>query len=152
MKKNSIELTQEQRLHLEEVISKGNAQARKIQHAHVLLKIDSGKDGPNWSDGQIKEAFEVSPATVWRIRRRFLEQGMDDALNRRLQPERPQKRKITGEQEAQITALACTEAPTGYSRWSIRLLTKRAIELEIVEDIGRETIRLTLKKMSLNLG
>jgi transposase len=152
MKKNSIELTQEQRLHLEEVISKGSAPARMIQHAQVLLKIESGKDGPNWSDGQIKEAFGVSSATVWRIRRRFLEQGMDDALKRCPQPERPQKRKITGKQEAQLIALACTEAPAGHARWSIRLLTKRVIELEIVEDVGRETIRLVLKKMSLSPG
>ena len=118
--KNSIELTQEQREQLEEVISKGSAEARKIQHAQVLLKIDSGKDGPNWSDEQIKEAFGVSPSTVWRIRKRFLEQGMNDAINRCPQPERPEKRKVTGKQEAQFIALACRESPEGHSRWTIR--------------------------------
>lgn len=147
--KNSIELTAEQRSHLEEVISKGNAAARKIQHAQVLLKIDSGKEGPRWSDGQIQEAFGVSAATVWRMRRRFLEQGMDDALNRRPQPERPQKRKVTGEQEAQLIKLACSQAPTGHSQWSIRLLRKQVVDLEIVEAVGRETIRLTLKRNTL---
>jgi transposase len=150
--KNSIELTQEQRSQLEEVISKGAAKARKIQHAQVLLKIDSGKDGPNWSDEQVKEAFGVSSSTIWRMRQRFLAQGMEDTLNRRPQPERPDKRKVTGEQEAQLIALACTEAPTGYSRWSIRLLTKKAIELEIVEEVGRETIRLVLKKRTQTLA
>ena len=150
MKKNSIELTQEQRSQLEEVVSKGTAKTRMIQHAQVLLKIDGGKDGPNWSDGQIKEAFGVSLSTILHIRKRFLEYGMNDALNRRQQPERPEKRRVTEEQEAQIIALACEPAPAGYSRWSIRLLTKRAIELEIVEDIGRETVRLLLKKMNLN--
>jgi transposase len=150
--KNSIELTPEQRSQLEEVISKGSAKARKIQHAQVLLKIDSGKDGPNWSDKQLKEAFGVSPSTIWRIRQRFLKQGMDDALNRRPQPERPEKRKVTGKQEAQLITLACTEAPTGYSHWSIRLLTKKSIELEIVEQVGRETIRQVLKKMNSNPG
>jgi transposase len=152
MKKNSIELTQEQRSQLCDVIKKGSAKARKIQHAQILLKIDSGKDGPNWSDGQVKEAFEVSPSTIWRMRQRFLEQGIDDALNRRPQPERPEKRKVTGKQEAQLIALACTQAPTGNQRWTVRLLTKTAIELEIVEEVGRETIRLVLKKMNLNLG
>ena len=146
MSKNSIELTREQREQLEEMVSKGNAPARKIKHAQVLLKIDSGKEGPNWSDSQAKEAFGASPATIWRIRRRFLEQGMDDALNRRPQPERPQKRKITGQQEAHLIALAGTQPPAGYQSWSIRLLTKTAMELEIVEQVGRETIRLILKK------
>jgi transposase len=147
--KNSIELTQEQRLQLEEVIKSGSTAARKIQHAQVLLKIDSGKEGPNWSDEQIKEAFGVSPSTVWRIRQRFLEHGVDDAINRRLQPERPEKRKVTGEQEAQLIVLACTEAPTGHSQWSIRLLRKRVVELQIVEEVGRETIRLVLKRNEL---
>jgi hypothetical protein len=150
--KNSIVLTTEQRGQLEEVISKGSAKARKIQHAQVLLKIESGKDGPNWSDEQVREAYGVSPTTIWRIRQRFLGQGIEDALNRRPQPERPEKRKVTGEKEARIIALACTQAPTGHSHWSIRLLTQRAIELEIVDEVGRETVRLALKKMRSNLG
>ena len=144
--KNNIELTEEQRKQLEEVISCGKAAARKIQHAQVLLKIDSGKDGPNWSDEQIKEAFGVSPSTIRRIRERFVENGLEDAINRRPQPERPEKRKVTGEREAQLIALACTEPPTGYSQWSIRLLRKKVVELHIVEEVGRETIRLILKK------
>lgn len=94
--KKSIVLTAEQRGQLEEVITSGSAKARKIQHAQVLLKIDSGKGGPNWSDDQVREAYGVSPTTIWRIRQRFWEQGMDDALNRRPQPERPEKRKVTG--------------------------------------------------------
>jgi len=146
--KNNIELTEEQRKQLEEVISCGKAAARKIQHAQVLLKIDSGKDGPNWSDEQIKEAFGVSPSTIRRIRERFVENGLEDAINRRPQPERPEKRKVTGEREAQLIALACTEPPTGYSQWSIRLLRKKVVELHIVEEVGRETIRLILKKMN----
>jgi transposase len=147
--KNSIELTQEQRGQLEEVITSGRTQARRIQHAQVLLKIDSGKAGPNWSDEQVKGAFGVSRSTIWRIRRRFLEHGMDDAINRRQQPERPEQRKVTGKQEAEVIALACTEAPTGYSRWSIRLLTEKVVELEIVEEVGRETIRMLLKRNEL---
>lgn len=147
--KNSIELTQEQRSQLEEVISTGKAAARKIQHAQILLKIDSGKDGPGWSDRQIKEAYNASSSTIWRIRQRFLEYGMRDALDRRPQPERPEKRKVIGEQEAQLIVLACTEPPTGHSQWSIRLLRKNVVELHIVEEVGRETIRLVLKRNEL---
>ena len=146
--KNSIELTQEQRALLEDVISTGKAAARKIQHAQILLKIDSGKDGPNWSDEKIQEAYGASSSTIWRIRQRFLKHGLEDAVNRRPQPERPEKRKVTGEQEAQLIVLACSEPPTGHSQWSIRLLRKRVVELHIVEEVGRETIRLVLKKMN----
>ena|SRR5438552_9526498 len=149
--KNSIELTQEQRGELEQMVKKGTAPVRKIQHAQVLLKIDSSKEGANWSDSQVREAFGVSPATVWRIRKRFLAQGMDDALKRRPQPERPKKRKLDGEQEAHLVALACTTAPVGQQRWSIRLLRKTAVELEIVEQVGRETVRLILKKRAETL-
>ena len=88
MKKKSIELTKEQRAELEEVVKKGQAPARKRQHAQVLLKIDSGEAGPNWADQQVKEAFNVSLPTVWRIRQRFLVYGLSEALNRRPQPER----------------------------------------------------------------
>jgi hypothetical protein len=147
--KNSIELTEEQRKLLSEVISTGKAAARKIQHAQILLKIDSGKDGPSWSDIQVKEAYGASPSTIWRIRRRFLEHGVKDALDRRPQPERPEKRKVTGEQEAQLIALACTEAPTGHSHWTVRLLRKNVVELKITEEVGRETIRLVLKRNEL---
>ena len=146
--KNSISLLEEQRKQLSEVISTGKAAARTIQHAQVLLKIDSGKEGPSWSDKQVKEAYGASSSTIWRIRQRFLEHGLNDATNRRPQPERPEKRKVTGEKEAQLIALVCTEPPTGYSQWSIRLLRKNVVELHIVEEVGRETIRLVLKKMN----
>jgi uncharacterized protein YerC len=144
--KNSIELTEEQRSHLEEVISSGNISAQTVQHAHILLKSDRGTHGPQWSNERIQEAFGASTATIWRVRRRFLEHGLDKALNRRKQPERPEKRKVTGRQEAQLITLACMEAPTGYARWSRRLLRKKVVDLEIIEEVGRETIRLILKK------
>ncbi len=152
MNKNSIHLTPAQRQVAEHLISAGQAPARKIMHAHVLLKADESEQGPGWSDGQIREAFGVGLTTIWRLRRRFLSDGLDDALNRCPQPERPEKRKLTGEAEAHLIALACTAAPSGYERWSIRLLTKQAIEVEIVEQVGRETIRRTLKKMNSSRG
>jgi transposase len=152
MSKNSIKLTKEQREELEQLISKGTTRARKMQHAHVLLKIDSGEGGPNWSDQQIKEAFGVSALTVWRIRQRFLEHGLDDALNRRPQPERPEKRKLDGEQEAHLIALTCSPAPQGYKRWTMRLLADKLVELGYFEQIDHKTVWVALKKMNSNRG
>jgi transposase len=152
MKKNSIELTKEQRAALEEMIKKGKAPVRKIQHAQVLLKIDSSQDGPNWSDERIQEAFGVSAPTVWRIRRRFLEQGLNDALNRRPQPERPEKRKIDGEQEAHLIAVTCSQVPEGYKRWSMRLLAEKLVELGYYEEISHKTVWVALKKINSNHG
>lgn len=152
MNKNSIELTKEQREELEAVIKKGQAPARKMQHAQVLLKIDSGEEGANWSDKQLQEAFGVSAATVWRIRRRFLEQGLDEALNRHPQPERPEKRKVDGEQEAHLIALACSPAPEGYKRWSMRLLSDKLVKLGYYEEISHKTVWIALKKMNSSHG
>lgn len=152
MKKESIELTKEQRAELEEVIKKGTARARKIQHAHVLLKIDSSEAGSNWSDQQVKEAFEVSIPTIWRIRQRFLEQGLNHALNRRPQPERPEKRKIDGEQEAHLIAVTCSQAPEGYKRWSMRLLADKLVELGYFEEISHDTVWVALKKINSSHG
>lgn len=148
MKKHIIQLTEEQRHALEALTSKGQAAARTIAHAHILLKSDAGI----WTDAQISQAFGVSDATSWRVRRRFLEGGLEEALHRRPQPERPEKRKITGEQEAHLVALVCSPPPTGYQRWSIRLVRKHVVELEITEQVGRETIRQTLKKMNSSRG
>jgi len=88
MKKHSIEVSEEQRQQVDHLIRSGTVPARKIMHAHVLLKIDSGPHGPEWSDQQLHEAYGVGEATVWRIRRRFQENGLEDALSRRPQPER----------------------------------------------------------------
>jgi transposase len=152
MKKHTIELTKEQREALEHLIKKGNAPARKILHAQVMLKIESGEEGPNWSDQQVKEVFGVGGATIWRIRRRFLEHGLEDALNRRLQPERPEKQKIDGEQEAHLIAITCSPAPEGYKRWSMRLLSDTLVELGYFEEISHKTVWVALKKINSNRG
>ena len=130
MNKLIIQLTAGQQQALEAFTSKGQAPARKIKRAHILLKSAEGK----WTDAQISQAFGVSETTIWRVRRRFVEHGLDEALNRRPQPERPEKRKLTGDQEAHL------------------VVSKRVVELEIAEQVGRETIRQTLKKMHSNRG
>lgn len=146
MSKYSVKLNQEQRQMLEEVVKKGEAPARKITHANILLKADRGEQGPRWTMKKIQEAFGVGSTTVKMVKKRCVENGIEDALNRREQPERPEKRKINGKQEAQIIAVLCTEKPEGQERWTLRALTERIIELEIVEQVSDETVRTVLKK------
>lgn len=152
MKKHSIQLSKEQRDQVEQLIRKGTAPARHILHAQVLLKAESGENGPNWSNRQIQEAFGVGEVTIWRIRRRFLDHGLTDAIERRPQPERPQKRKIDGEQEAYLIALACGKPPEGRERWTMRLLADKLIQLGYVDQVSHKTVWVTLKKTNSNPG
>jgi len=152
MKKLTIELSQEQRQALEDLIRKGKESARKIMHAHVLLKADGGPWGPAWSDQQIQEAFGVGEATIWRMRRRFVDSGLDDALGRRPQPERPEKRKVNGDQEAHLIALTCSQPPAGHQRWTMRLLADKMVALGYSEQVSHKTIWITLKKMNSSRG
>ncbi len=148
MSKYIVKLDGEQRGGLEQLIRSGQASARKLMHARILLKADSGEHGPNWSDTRISEALEGSVPTIWRVRRRFVEQGIDDALNRRPQPERPSKRIFDGEKEAHLIALTCGEKPEGEGRWSLRLLAERLVKVGEVEQVSYETVRQVLKKTS----
>ena len=152
MKKYQIELTQAQRQALEQLIKAGQARARKIMHAHILLKSDSGEQGPKWPDEEIAHAFDVGASTILRVRKRFVEQGLADAIERRPQPPRPEKRILNGRHEAYLIALSCGEKPPGQERWSVRLLAHKMVEVGYVEQVGRETVRVTLKKMNSNPG
>jgi transposase len=148
MSKYSVELKPEERVYLEQIIKKGEAPAQKIMHAQILLKTDKGPKGPRWSDTQIREAFGLGETVLKVVRKRFVEEGLEAALNRKKQPKRPEKQKINGVQEAQIIAVLCTERPEGAERWTLRALTNRIIELEIVESVSHETVRTVLKKMN----
>ena len=150
-KKYVVELTAAERQQLMELVGKGKALARKIQHAHILLKADQSSRGVGWTDERIAEAYDVSVLTVARIRQRLVEHGLEDALVRR-QHEQLARRKIDGAAEAKMVALACSQAPGGRRRWTIRLLADKMVELEIVDSVGRETVRKTLKKTNLSLG
>jgi transposase len=152
VKKKMIMLTQEQRQRLQQLVSTGTAPARKVLHARILLKSDESELGPKWSDQQIQEAFDVGLATIWRVRQRFLSQGLDGALNRRPQPERPEKRRLDGEQEAHLIALACGATAEGEGRWSLRLLASRMVKLGYVEQVSADTVRRTLKKINSSRG
>jgi transposase len=144
-KKYPVNLSETQRDDLKRLIASGTAPARKLTHARILLKADEGPEGDGWVDERIAEAVESSQPTVSRIRRQYFEEGLDAALNRR-PPKRQYHRKLDGEQEARLVALACSEPPGGRARWSLRLLADKLVELEVVEDISHQTVRRTLKK------
>ena len=144
-KKYIVRLTETERTMLQELISKGTTAAYKIKHANMLLKADV--DGANWPDQQIAEAFSTSVNTVVNLRQRFVERGFEAALGRKKRSRPPRKKALDGHQEAQLIALRCSSPPTGYAKWTLQLLADKLVELEVVEQISRETIRQTLKKM-----
>ncbi len=144
-KKYSVTLTETERVELKRLVAAGTAPARKLTHARVLLKADQSPKGPGWADELIADAVEVSQPTISRIRKQYVEEGLEAALNRRA-PNREYHRKLDGEQEARLVALACSEPPEGQARWSLRLLADRLVELEVVEDISYQTVGRILKK------
>lgn len=146
-----VKLTESERLQLKELISSGEASARQIRRAYILLKSDSSPGGPSWKYKDICAAYEVSSLTVYNVRKNYVEDGLKRAMLRK-KPERVYERRLDGEGEAHLIALACSEPPDGYERWSLRLLQDRLVRLEIVENISHETIRQTLKKTSSSLG
>ena len=150
--KRVVCLSAEQRHRCESVVKSGTAPARSILHAHVLLKADSGAEGPGWTDAAVAQAFDVSAATVSHIRRVMVEQGLDAALSHYHAPRREYRHKLDGHQEAQLIAIACSAPPEGSVRWSLRMIRDRMIELGYVDDISHETVRATLKGGHCSLG
>lgn len=146
VKKYIVRLTAEERAGLKALVSKGRASARKIGRARVLLKVDA--DGPNWTDERAADAFGMRANTVAEIRRRFVEEGLDRALEKKQPDEPPRRRKLDGVGEARLIAMACGEPPEGRARWTLRLLAGQMVELAIVDGISHETVRQTLKKTS----
>jgi transposase len=151
MKVYRVRLTPEERAQLQELLSKGKAAARTLTHARILLKADEGVAGPRLTDDEIAEALDVNRSTVERVRIRCVAEGFEAALrprpSRQLHP-----RKLDGIQEAHLVALACSPAPKGRARWSLRLLADKLVELEIVDDISYEAVRQTLKKTNSSRG
>ena len=146
-KKYHVTLTEDERAQLEKLTRSGKATALAQTHARILLKADAADGGPAWRDEQIVEALDVGRATVERVRRRFVEEGLDAALVARKR-RRVYERKLDGKQEAQLIALACSRPPEGRQRWTMQLLADRLVEMQVVETISDETVRTTLKKMN----
>ena len=146
-----VMLTEAERDQLEQLIAAGTAPARKLAHARVLLKADKGPGGPGWVDAAIADAVEISQPTISRIRQQFVEAGLEAALNRRA-PRRVYPRKLDGAHEARVIALTCSEPPAGHSRWTLRLLADKVVELEMGEAISHQTVHRVLKKTRSSRG
>jgi len=147
-KRYVVRLTANERVDLQRLVRAGKAAARKILHAHVLLQADEGPDGPGWHDTRISAALSVHPNTVAGIRERFVEQGLETALNRKKQDRPSRAPKLDGRGEARLLAERCGPSPQGHKRWTLQLLADRLVALQVVDEISYETIRRTLKKTS----
>ena len=145
-KRHIVRLTDPERDELRRLVSKGRAAAYKIRHANILLLADA--DGPGWTDARIAEALGVHPFTVRNVRQRLVERGLEGALGRKKQVCPSRRRLLDGKKEAELIAIACSEAPEGRARWTLHLLADRLVELEVVQSISHETVRQTLKKTS----
>ena len=132
MEKYVVRLNSEERKKLTELISKGRGPAAALRRARILLKANENKEGPVWTDAVICDALDVSLKTISRVRKAFVEEGFDTALNRK-KPQGRRFRKLDGEQEAQLIALACSLPPEGRNRWTLKLLANKLIELNVVE-------------------
>ena len=146
MKKYRVTLTADEREQLTAMIASGKAAAKKLIHARILLKADQAEGGPGWIDQRIAEAVEVSVATVERVRQRFVEQGLEEALVRKKQDKPSRERKLDGAGEARLIALACSKVPKGRVAWTLQMLADKLVELEVVASVSHETVRRALKK------
>ena len=140
-----VRLTPEERNQLEHMVRAGKSSARVTTRARILLKTGEG-----WSASRVAQALDVSQGTVFRIKRRFTEDGLEGALKDRVQAHR--YRKLDERAEAHLIALACSPAPDGHDHWELRLLADRMVELGVVESLSHETVRLHLKKTSSSRG
>ena len=140
-KRYVVGLSEEERGALQRIVRSGRHAARKIRWAHALLKAGEG-----WKDQEIAEALDISLPTVQRIRQRFVEEGLQVALGARSHKPRPYLQRLEGKREAKLIALACSQAPEGQKRWTLRLLAAKMVELQVVERVSYQTVRRVLKK------
>ena len=150
-KKYRVQLTREEREELKALVSRGRAAAYKQTHARILLLSDEAQADRAMKDEEIARALQVGGATVERVRRRCVEGGIEAALGRKEQLNRRRK-KLDGQGEAHLIAMACGEPPRGRASWTLKLLADRLVECEVVDRISPETVRQTLKKTNSSLG
>jgi len=149
-KKYIVRLTNEERETLRIVVKKLKGSSQKVRRAQVLLKADA--DGPNWTDTRIAEAFDCRTKTVENIRQRLVRDGFEIALNGKKRESPPRAKALDGEQEAKVIAMRLGSPPKGFANWTLRLLAKQLVQLEIVDSISPETVRKTLKKTASRRG
>ena len=150
-KKYRIRLTTDEQKELKTLVSRGRTAAYKQTHARILLMSDESRPDGGMTDADISRSLGVGLSMVERVRRRCVEEGIESALNRNKQLRRRQKR-LDGEGEARLIAIACGEPPDGRAKWTLKLLADRLVEWEIVETISTETVRRVLKKTNSSRG
>jgi len=150
-KKYVVRLTNEERAELNKMLSNGNVAAKKHKLARVLLRADASLDGMKYTDEAIKDEVEISVKTITRIRKKFIDGGLEEVFRKKFTP-RYSRRKLDGDGEAKLIAICCGEAPEGRASWTLQLLADKIVELNIVESISDDTIQRTLKKTNLSLG
>ncbi len=142
-KKYIVRLTREERQLCEAVVDKLKGTSQKVKRANILLKTDA--DGPAWTDQQIADAFRCRRQTIENVRKKFVQEGFQQALEHQ-KPKITRPKSLDGKQEARIIAMRLGEPPKGYGQWTLRLLARKAVELEVVESISHESVRSALKK------
>jgi transposase len=152
MRKYIITLTEEEREALSSLVSKGNHQSQKILNALILLDCDTGDYQTNRSTNEeIARVLNISMRKIDRVKKRFVEEGFDAALDKR-KAERVYEKKADGDFEAHLIALSCSDPPEGFARWSLRLLAAKMVELNYIDSISHEAVRRVLKKTKSSLG
>ncbi len=146
-----VTLTKEEREELEAISKNGRRAARTVLYARALLLLDAGEFGPEWVVIKVAEAIGVTPRSIEHLKKRFVEEGLIAAIERKVRVKPPREIQFGGDFEAHLLALACSEVPAGKSRWTIRLLAEKLIELKIVPTVSPMTVCNTLKKMNLSL-
>ncbi len=146
-----VTLTKKERKELETLTHRGKTHARRVIRARALLLCDAGPDGPSWKVSDIAEALGITSRTIENLKKRFVQEGLEACLKRRPREKPPREVVFDGAFEARLLALACSETPEGYQRWTVRLLADKVVELNIAPSVSHMTIQRALKKMNLNL-
>lgn len=149
--KYRVTLTEAERSELEALTRRGKTQARRFIHARALLLCDAGPDGPAWSVSDVAEALGVTSRTIEHLKKRFVLEGLEAALARKPREKPPREVIFDGEFEAKLIALACSQAPEGHQRWTVRLLADKAVELDFTPSVSHMTVQRILKKTNLSL-
>ncbi len=146
-----VTLTKEERKELEAMTRRGKTHARRFIHARALLLCDAGEDGPAWNVADVATALGVTSRAIEHLKKRFVEDGIEAALERKPREKPPREVVFDGAFEARLIALACSDAPEGHRRWTVRLLADKAVELKFAESVSHMTVQRALKKTNLSL-
>ena len=146
-----VTLTKEERKELETMTRRGKTHARRFIHARALLLCDAGEDGPAWNVADVAAALGVTSRSIEHLKKRFVEDGLEIALERKPREKPPREVIFDGAFEARLIALACSDAPEGRRRWTVRLLADKAVELSFAESVSHMTVQRVLKKTNLSL-